>query len=364
MSTLEKLLNDPRHQSAIYAQTRELLKRMKLPRSLGTFAGIYRCSQEEALDIAASELWEQLLKKPQEAEQRLLQLQLDAQSGRISPSDIWFRLVRDKGCWPLIRYLQDKQRREMEAKANYKRLRESLTKSGRFRRDAAGKAYAPQDIAPDSPIAPDDDSGDFSDLPALPRVDDAQKLLTQAVLSPLATDFWHAYIARRCQGRPHFIPFYTLFCWLTAQYELGNLQRVEDADDDDGDTPSLVENLPAGTAGPPEELEWQEMRQRTASFVCSLPDRLVALCALYYAEDDARLKDVASALGFSGPSGLARHQEDFLRRLRAFMSEYADLLEDARNGRDNAQEFLHLVYEMCKKRYAASSSTAGGLNHG
>ena len=358
MSTLEKLLNDPRHQSAIYAQTRELLKRMKLPRSLGTFAEIYRCSQEEALDIAASELWEHILKKPQEAEQMLLQLQRDAQSGRISPSDIWFRLVRDKGYWPLIRYLQDKQRREMEAKANYKRLRESLTKSGRFRRDAAGKAYAPQDIAPDSPIAPDD-SGDFSDLPALPRVD-AQKLLTQAVLAPLATDFWHAYIARRCQGRPHFIPFYTLFCWLAAQYELGNLQRVEDADDDGGDTPSLVENLPAGTAGPLEELEWQEMRQRAESFACSLPDRLVALCALYYAADDARLKDVASALGFSGPSGLARHQKEFLRHLK----KYADLQEAARNDRDNARELLHLVYEMCKQRYAASSSTAGGLNHG
>ena len=357
MSTLEKLLNDPRHQSAIYAATRTVLK--KLPHALrNALTIIHQCSQDEALDIAVSELWEHILKKTQEAEQTLLQLQRDAQSGRISPSDIWFRLA-EKNYNDFVRHLQDELRKENKAKANYKRLRESLTKSGRFRRDAAGKAYAPQEISPDSPIAPGDDSGDFSDLPPLPRVD-AQKLLTQAVLSPLATEFWQVSIARRCQGRPHFIPFYTLFCWLAAQYELGNLRRVEDAADDDGDTPTLVENLPAGTAGPPEELEWQGMRQRAKFFVCSLPDRLVALCALYYAEDDARLKDVASALGFSSASGLARLQKEFLRHLK----KYADLQEAARNDRDNARELLHLVYEMCKKRYAASSSTAGGLNHG
>ncbi len=365
-SALDELLQDSRRQGFLAHAGKILRKRCSRAlrqRMAVVYCGTPRAEENDILDTAVAELAGQLLEHADEVELLLIRLRQEEQNGEISPEDVWTRVL-DKGFSYLQNALMDTERRQSPAKHLYKRLRECLSKSGKIARSRDGMAYGPLELPPESPVAPPDHATDFADLPE-PESVPTDDVVTQNYLIPQALRFWNIYMRQRLNDIPHFLPIYILQGWLCRKYALLALSQQEGLyiEGEDGSLDLRTDPQLTSTHTPDIRFAEAELLERAHAFVQCLPDHLAALCALYYASDEARQEEVARALGFRSAAGLDRHKKNFERLLRDFMTEYADLLEQSPTGEQLAQDFLDAVYEACKKRYMASKKEAGGLHH-
>lgn len=359
-SLLNDLLHDPRQGFLGHAAKllRQWCSRSLREQIAVLYCGTSKASERDILDTAASELVGQLLKNSAAVEPLVVKLQRDMQEGKCSREDAWTK-VFNRGFSYLRRSLSDTVRQQAPAKHLYKSLRECLAKSGKVARDSEGKAYGPPGLPPESPVAPMDTEG-FADFPEPDDLPPKGKVTSQSYLVPQALRFWELYMRRRLGGLPHFLPIYTLQGWLCHKFAFLVPFRQESLDDEKTD--ALLAELPTRLA-PDDSAKGRELQERVESFVQSLPDRLVALCALYFADDHARQEDVARALGYSSAAGLDRPKKEFVRHLREFMTQYIELSDQDPDGERVAQDFLDAVCDACKMRHAASNGETGGLHH-
>lgn len=337
------------------------------PRKLRENIAVVYCTtpqatNEDIIDTAVSELIRQLLEHADEIAVLLRRLGRDVQTGDIAEEDVWQK-VFEKGFSYLQSDLSSAARKVFPEKHLYKRLHECLSKSGKVAQSNNGKAYGPPDLPPESPVAPKDERS----IAGLPEPEDVplNKVISRKYLVPQALRFWNLYITERLGGIPHFVPFYMLQIWLCKKYLLLPLSQQEGlyAEGEDGPSEILSDPRLASTNTPDVCLVEKELQERAENFVLTLSDLQAALCFLYYTDEPARMEDVAHTLGFRSASGLDRHKKHFEARLRDFMAEYSDLLEQNPAGRQKAQDFLDAVYDACKNRYLASKSKTGGLHH-
>ena len=359
-SLLTDLLHDP--QQGFLGHAAKLLRQW-CSRSLreqiaSLYCGTPKASERDILDTAASELVGQLLKNSAAVEPLLVKLQHDMELGELSREDVWTQIF-NKGFSYLRRSLSDTARQQDPAKHLYKSLRECLAKSGKVARDSEGKAYGPPGLPPESPVAPTNTEG-FTDFPEPEDLPPKKEVASQSYLVPQALRFWDIYMRQRLDGIPHFLPIYTLQGWLCRKFTFLSPSGQKSLDGEDADR--LLAELPTWLA-PDDSAKGRELQERVENFVQSLPDRLVTLCALYFADDDARQEDVARALGYSSAAGLDRPKKELMRRLRDFMTQYIELSDQDPDGERVAQDFLDAVCDACKMRHAASNGEAGGLHH-
>lgn len=360
-SLLTDLLHDP--QQGFLTHAAKLLRQWRLRPQREQIAVLYcgtpKASEKDILDTATSELVGQLLKHSEVVEQLLTKLRRDMKDGECSQEDVWTEVFK-KGFSYLRNSLSDTARQEMPAKQFYKSLRDCLTKSGKVARGDGGKAYGPAGLTPQTPVAPLLKEIPLDDFPEPEDLPPKGKVTSQSYLVPQALRFWDLYMWQRLDGIPHFLPIYTLQRWLCRKFNFPLPSAQFSLDDENAD------NAPAqksAASAPDTRMEGREMQERVEIFVASLPDRLVALCALYFADDQARQEDVARALGYSSAAGLDRPKKEFLRRLREFMTQYVDFVDQDQDEKQMAQDFLIAVWDACKMRHAASNGETGGLHH-
>lgn len=360
-SLLNDLLHDPRQGFLTHAAKllRQWCSRSLREQIASLYCGTSKASEKDILDTAASELVGQLLKHSTSVELLLQNLQRDRELGEISLEDVWTRVFK-KGFSYLRNSLSDTARQEMPAKQFYKSLRDCLTKSGKVARGDGGKAYGPAGLTPQTPVAPLLKEIPLDDFPEPEDLPPKGKVTSQSYLVPQALRFWDLYMWQRLDGIPHFLPIYILQRWLCRKFTFLSPSGQKSLDGEDADR--LLAELPTWLA-PDDSAKGRELQERVENFVQSLPDRLVALCALYFADDQARQEDVARTLGYSSAAGLDRPKKDLLRRLRDFMTQYIELSDQDPDGERVAQDFLDAVCDACKMRHAASNGEAGGLHH-
>lgn len=360
-SLLAELLHDPRKGFLGHAEKllRKWCSHSQREQIAVVYCGTAQASQKDIFDTAASELIGQLLQHAAAMERLLTQLQRDVKAGECSLEEAWTTIFK-KGFSYLNRNLSDTARKQMPAKKLYKGLRDCLAKSGKIARHSEGKAYGPAGLPPETPVAPLIKQDHFAEIPEPDDLPPKEKVTSQSYLVPQALRFWDLYMQRRLNGVPHFLPIFTLNLWLYRKFSFLAPFEQESLDDEDADR--LFAELPA-VLTPDARAEGRELQERVKNFVDSLPDRLVMLGALYFADDDARQEDVARALGYSSAAGLDRPKKDFIRRLREFMTQHIDLLEQGPDGKQMAQDFLIAVCDACKMHPAASKGETGGLHH-
>ena len=315
--------------------------------------------KKELLAIAVSEFCNILLEHEEALEPVLMLRQRQVQAGLLPPQAIRQTLL-DFGWQRFRSSLLDDSRNCAPAKNIYKRIRDCLAKAcqelrvKRFPRQT-GSAYAPAHIAADASVAPEHKGGFDRIAPMTKDAITSTGVISRAALVPQALSFWTAYSTAYDEGRARYIPVYTFYDWLCRTYALTDLVWQEDSRDDEEATAFRMDALPSPDTPLTITLEQQEMLEAIEAFVSTLPEKEVAIGALYLADDTARQEDVAHALGYSSAAGLHRPLGKLLNGLSAFIEEYIDPSDDSTYW----QGFIHAFYAACKKCYAASNEKAG-----
>lgn len=377
-SVLESYLQDPHRQQEIDDATRKFLKNRAGKLQPGFWSRLARATcgrqqnagegmTDELLDTAVSEMWVQILDHEDEAEGLLVQTLRDVRNGDCAIGDLWDRLFTKAFAW-----LDNDVREQARNASAWSRYRKSvlgiLRKSGSFymdtKVDRQGR-YGPRTLDKKSPVFGAEPGDRFSDIP-VPRERGRKelfrndKLSGEAVVS-LATYFWKAVIAARCQGLPHQVPLNAFFNWLSDNYGLNDMMQVQPArggDDDEADLDPL-DNLRSDLGAPEQEQIVEDVSILARDFARGLSDREQIYCALRYGEE-VRLEDLAQRLGYSSPSGLSRLDRKLMERLRGCVLQQEEFADEEDGGGDLRQLFLDAVVDECKKLAMAPKGEAGG----